>query len=71
MKKDFFEMAKCGWPTFSRVVPKARRHAMMTEGREGPWQYVKARKTFELPSGRVLSIDPDVRKMTYEELTRP
>ena len=56
---------------FSRVVPKARRHVMMTEGREGLWQYVKSRKTFELPSGRVLSFDTDVRNMSYEELTRP
>ena len=35
------------------------------------WPLVKARKTFELPSGRLLSFDEDVRSLSREQLVRP
>lgn len=56
---------------FSRVVPKARRHVTLTDGREGLWRYVKSRKTIALPSGKVMSWDKDVRSIPIGELYRP
>ena len=35
------------------------------------WPLVKARKTFALPSGRLLSFDEDVRSLSSEQLERP
>ena len=60
-----------GKPSLARVIPKAGRHAALFKGRDGLWPLVKSRKTFALPSGKLLSYDRDVRSMSESQLTRP